>query len=73
MSRFVAETSIINGHLELNNLPFANNVHVKACAGEEVMVRDGARVLLSSFQGDALGYKHIAPLGLKILSRTHVN
>lgn len=29
MSQFVAETSIINGHLELNNLPFANNVHVK--------------------------------------------
>jgi hypothetical protein len=29
MSQFVAETSIINGHLELNNIPFANNVHVK--------------------------------------------
>lgn len=29
MSQFVAETSITNGHLELNNIPFANNVHVK--------------------------------------------
>ncbi len=29
MSQFVAETSITNGHLELNNIPFANNMHVK--------------------------------------------
>lgn len=29
MSQFVAETSIMNGHLELNNIPFANNMHVK--------------------------------------------
>ena len=29
MSQFVAETSVINGHLELNNIPFANNMHVK--------------------------------------------
>ncbi len=29
MSQFVAETSVTNGHLELNNIPFANNMHVK--------------------------------------------
>lgn len=29
MSQFVTETSITNGHLELNNIPFANNMHVK--------------------------------------------
>lgn len=29
MSQFIAETSIMNGHLELNNIPFANNMHVK--------------------------------------------
>ena len=29
MSQFVADTSILNGHLELNNIPFANNIHVK--------------------------------------------
>jgi hypothetical protein len=29
MSQFVAETSITNGHLELNNIPFANDIHVK--------------------------------------------
>lgn len=29
MSQFVAETSITNGHLELHNIPFANNIHVK--------------------------------------------
>ena len=29
MSQFVAETSITNGHLELDNIPFANNVPVK--------------------------------------------
>lgn len=29
MSQFVAETLITNGHLELNNIPFANNMHVK--------------------------------------------
>ncbi len=29
MSQFVVETSVTNGHLELNNIPFANNMHVK--------------------------------------------
>lgn len=29
MNQFVTETSITNGHLELNNIPFANNVPVK--------------------------------------------
>lgn len=29
MSQFVAETSITNGHLELHNIPFANNLPVK--------------------------------------------
>ena len=29
MSQYVAETSIINGHLELHNIPFANNMQVK--------------------------------------------
>ncbi len=29
MSQFVAETSVTNGHLELNNIPFANNMPVK--------------------------------------------
>ena len=29
MSQFVTETSIADGHLELNNIPFANNVPVK--------------------------------------------
>jgi hypothetical protein len=29
MSQFVAETSVTNGHLELNNIPFADNMHVK--------------------------------------------
>ena len=28
MSQFVAETSVTNGHLELNNVPFDNNMHV---------------------------------------------
>ena len=29
MSQFVAETLVTNGHLELNNIPFADNMHVK--------------------------------------------
>lgn len=29
MSQFVAETSIMNGRLELHNIPFDNNMHVK--------------------------------------------
>ena len=29
MSQFVAETSITNGHLELRNIPFANDIPVK--------------------------------------------
>lgn len=29
MNQFVAETSVSNGHLELHNIPFANNMHVK--------------------------------------------
>lgn len=29
MSQFVAETAIMNGHLELHNLPFADNMAVK--------------------------------------------
>lgn len=29
MRQFVAETSVINGHLELKNIPFADNIHVK--------------------------------------------
>ncbi len=29
MSQFVTETSIINGHLELHNIPFADNLPVK--------------------------------------------
>ena len=29
MSQFVADTSITNGHLELHDIPFANNMPVK--------------------------------------------
>jgi hypothetical protein len=29
MSQFVVETSVKNGHLELNNIPFADNIEVK--------------------------------------------
>lgn len=29
MSQFVTETSITHGHLELNNIPFADNIAVK--------------------------------------------
>jgi hypothetical protein len=29
MSQFVAETSITNGHLELKNIPFVNDIPVK--------------------------------------------
>jgi hypothetical protein len=29
MNQFVSETSITNGHLELNNIPFADDMHVK--------------------------------------------
>ena len=29
MSRFVTETSVVNGRLELNNVPFADKMQVK--------------------------------------------
>ncbi|MBF0121419.1 MAG: hypothetical protein HQK79_21525 [Desulfobacterales bacterium] len=29
MGQFITETLITNGHLELNNIPFGNNVAVK--------------------------------------------
>jgi hypothetical protein len=29
MSQFVTEASIRNGHLELNNIPFTDNIEVK--------------------------------------------
>jgi hypothetical protein len=43
MSQFVTEASVTNGCLELRNIPFANNMHVK------VIVIPKAELSLMSF------------------------
>ena len=55
MNQFVTETSIINGHLELNNIPFANDIHVKVIVIPKVelskMSFPNIWELTKSFQG----------------------